>query len=1717
MVQNHLYLSATYYIATTTFAPFTADDTSAVYLGGPLAGCEQYPCPLGQGCTYASYSLSCAPCSSTMVGLQQQSNRNGSIACTMCEAGTGPNSKSTACIACTNDTYSAFGVCQPCNQPSVYSSTTCSLCEAGKGPNINRTACKPCLGNTFSTVGQCRSCDAGSTTNADRTACVDFGAGTTITNGDTSALEEILNSSSTLLPQVKLEIQVSGAAMVTGSAEQATLIQVLMQEMAAALGVAIADIQISNIRPASGGSGRRRLQTTVAADFDLIILSPTNAASILGNLTQQMQVPSSALMSSSISGSLNPNVTATIVFICPTGMMRPIGGVATDCTACDDDGKVTNLKQTGCVSCPAGTSPSADRSACKNCTGTTSSLFGIECQNCTYPSVVDAQRTSCLPCSAGSGPSLGRASCEPCSKDTYSAFGVCQPCNHPSVYSSTTCSLCEAGKGPNINRTACKPCSKETFSPFGQCQPCQSPNLASVDGTKCDPCPRGEVPHRGVCVCDKERYDSRFGLLFCFDQEYHPDSLALTENEVTRVELAQGQRCLPCPEGCVECRGSGAMPVPMPGYSLSPTALTIWTAGLEVNTSRFGDEGTRTAVAVPRQLPRSLFRCPVDGAVCAGDRSTHSSQPTPTPSAFNASNTRRQLSVGLTTVSVQQCAPGHEGVLCGTCEAGWQGGFNKMCAVCLGGTSGGAGVAALAVGGAMAAAVVVVLVLRWWKKKAAEQQLRVDDVRKRYAMARKAWSQARRISADLDEHMDDEEEGGAFRSLLETLKIVVGNLQIIAQLPVTLKFTCAACDYFQAVMKTLSVVNLDVLSAFSVGCMAPVNLYTRFFFIVSLPVALILLVQLEARVAHCSASKVHPADEPSKTEEKMLATEQDAATTASKKHPLAAANELCMLIIFLAYPTVSSTVFTMFACRELDFGESWHVYDTSIDCRSSEYLLVRSIAMVLVVLMPIGVPVFFGFLLYKNRATLSVDERDEVSFDELAFVRIFRIVSPDSGMSKSSLQRLFCDIDTDKSGKLSLDEVWKFALKDTAVEQSASDDIKAVEVRPLLRPTASVKHSYGLVAAPPGTRSTPVAHTQPPPARSHWWSADKEDLQFLVRAFEPRFYWFGLVEYLKKFLLAGILVFMEPGSTAQLYVGISLSFLFFACVARTMPYQVAKTDRVAIVAEANLFFTMLCLLMVKVNLAGEFLDAGFYDAALSSSVIATAVIPIGIVAILGVRRLVQELLDSSKEPPEKGDLVRILEYPDDPRCRLRTARVESVPFPFAADPTVTVTVFDVEVPPVQANQKWRAQARLLNKSARSVADQIMAKQAEASHTHKLTPWCKKRKIQTLCISLKRSQMQRLVDKKHILKLCAGIGTQVFKCVRAIRKKFMGGDDKKEPEDDTVDLETLKNMTVARLGKALTPLLQKFGLAWKEVEPAVLTITELSELHTALADPPAFLKLLLSAAGPLAKQMALSKIQPLVEPLLEPHGLTWTAALPAINAIDSIEELQEALDHPEELLKRLMVSAAKLFAIAKLRAALEPKLKAKGLAWADALPAIELVSTVEELQAALGDTEAFVHRLLSSAGAAGKHLAIAKLRPRIEPLAQMQGVSWGDMLSVLECVDTMEELQAALADPEALLASMAASLGPAAKAFAIAKLRAALEPKLRAKGLAWADALPAIELVSTVEELQAALSDPRVFLDGLLPLLEIADTTEELRANTLSKYDDDDETRPAEGL
>ena len=141
--------------------------------------------------------------------------------------------------------------------------------------------------------------------------------------------------------------------------------------------------------------------------------------------------------------------------------------------------------------------------------------------------------------------------------------------------------------------------------------------------------------------------------------------------------------------------------------------------------------------------------------------------------------------------------------------------------------------------------------------------------------------------------------------------------------------------------------------------------------------------------------------------------------------------------------------------------------------------------------------------------------------------------------------------------------------------------------------------------------------------------------------------------------------------------------------------------------------------------------------------------------------------------------------------------------------------------------------------------------------------------------------------------------------------------------------------------------------------------------------------------------------------------------------------------------------------------------------------------LEHVRQAMKNPAAFFERLITSVGPAAKKLLIAKVRSKLEPVVEKQGLEWCDVEPALELVDSMEELEAAIADPEAFLQSLAQSMGPAAKKIALAKLRPRLEPLLEKQGLEWADVAPALEEVRSGAEAMLVLASGAPTFESLV--------------------------------
>ena len=85
-------------------------------------------------------------------------------------------------------------------------------------------------------------------------------------------------------------------------------------------------------------------------------------------------------------------------------------------------------------------------------------------------------------------------------------------------------------------------------------------------------------------------------------------------------------------------------------------------------------------------------------------------------------------------------------------------------------------------------------------------------------------------------------------------------------------------------------------------------------------------------------------------------------------HAKTGAENLFFAVFFLVYPRVSKDIFQLLDCHRLSRSESWLVADYSVDCETATFRAFWLLALVMVVLIPIGVPLLMLVKLARARS-----------------------------------------------------------------------------------------------------------------------------------------------------------------------------------------------------------------------------------------------------------------------------------------------------------------------------------------------------------------------------------------------------------------------------------------------------------------------------------------------------------------------------------------------------------------------------------------------------------------------------------------------------------------------------------------------------------------------------------------------------------------------------
>ena len=171
-------------------------------------------------------------------------------------------------------------------------------------------------------------------------------------------------------------------------------------------------------------------------------------------------------------------------------------------------------------------------------------------------------------------------------------------------------------------------------------------------------------------------------------------------------------------------------------------------------------------------------------------------------------------------------------------------------------------------------------------------------------------------------------------------------------------------DVYNAFLKYVNVVNLNLGWMLSAGCLVDTDFYDNL--VVATIVPLVIFGVLAA--SHKVASRRN--------------CDRQTRVRINNRHASAV-----FWVSFLVYASVSAAVFQTFACVDFDNGLSYLRADHSIQCYSTKHTLFRVYAGVMGVVYPFGIPFCYAIVLYRGRTAL----KDTVARET---------ITPDDGVAR---------------------------------------------------------------------------------------------------------------------------------------------------------------------------------------------------------------------------------------------------------------------------------------------------------------------------------------------------------------------------------------------------------------------------------------------------------------------------------------------------------------------------------------------------------------------------------------------------------------------------------------------------------------------------------------------------------------------------------------------
>lgn len=169
-------------------------------------------------------------------------------------------------------------------------------------------------------------------------------------------------------------------------------------------------------------------------------------------------------------------------------------------------------------------------------------------------------------------------------------------------------------------------------------------------------------------------------------------------------------------------------------------------------------------------------------------------------------------------------------------------------------------------------------------------------------------------------------------------------------------------EVYQNFLNAINVINFDLGSMLAAGCIwSGIDFHDRLLLSTMGPSVGVVFLVMTYRIA------VRRQSDPA------------AAEKIRRKH-----QRVLLLLTFVVYSSVSSTVFQTFACETLDDDIEYLRADYRIHCTSAKHKFFQVYAGIMVLIYPVGIPLLYALLLFQHRNVLIQNSADKTVAQPIA-------------------------------------------------------------------------------------------------------------------------------------------------------------------------------------------------------------------------------------------------------------------------------------------------------------------------------------------------------------------------------------------------------------------------------------------------------------------------------------------------------------------------------------------------------------------------------------------------------------------------------------------------------------------------------------------------------------------------------------------------------------